>query len=248
MKKLLLLTIVVFSYIPAFATPQIPDKLIYEGKEYTLTSNYLEPYFERYPDKKPKVDNVTTALWRGYIATFEIENNEFFLKDIQIVKEMPDSAVLIELESVLHDIFPSQQRIKLDWFTGLLEFPYNKKKNSFLEYENYYLFEIDKGNIIKKKGFKANEFSKFKKLQFELLEKTGEYEKVVEQVKVEDRRIAKQLREELETLQKTKGYQNLPEEMKRGYLEIANPPEKSDREIKRLIEDNILNYLTKIIE
>ncbi|MDR0515679.1 MAG: hypothetical protein LBH25_01380 [Fibromonadaceae bacterium] len=54
----------------AFATAQEPDLLIHNGEKYDLTVNPMEPFFKENPEKRPPSPN--TALWRGYIATFEI--------------------------------------------------------------------------------------------------------------------------------------------------------------------------------
>ena len=51
-------------------TAQYPDKITYNGTEYSLNSNPLEPYFEKNPENRP--DMVSTALWRGYVGHFEI--------------------------------------------------------------------------------------------------------------------------------------------------------------------------------
>ena len=62
-----------------------PDKIIYDGKEHKLHSNPLEVYFEKFPDKKPKSEIRSSALWRGYVATFEFEDKSLYLKDIKIM-------------------------------------------------------------------------------------------------------------------------------------------------------------------
>src|SRR5690554_7604266 len=76
MKKtlLLILTICTIGILKADTalTAQYPDKIKFKGKEYNLNSNPLEPYFEKYPDKRPKGGIMSTALWRGYVAHFEI--------------------------------------------------------------------------------------------------------------------------------------------------------------------------------
>lgn len=84
--KRLLLTIIftLFSGLKVFATAQFPDKINYNGKEYNLNSNPLEVYFEKNPNKRPKSEVRSSALWRGYVATFEIIDNQLFLKDIEI--------------------------------------------------------------------------------------------------------------------------------------------------------------------
>jgi hypothetical protein len=64
-----------FPLLSAFATPQEPDILLFEGKEYPIYyQDLMEDYFVRNPDKKPDAgDFVRSNNWRGYIATFKIE-------------------------------------------------------------------------------------------------------------------------------------------------------------------------------
>ena len=45
----------------------------------------MESFFNKYPEKHPKKDlSHSTALWRGYLATFEIRGRQLYLKDIEI--------------------------------------------------------------------------------------------------------------------------------------------------------------------
>ena len=82
-----------------FATPQEPERLIYNGKEYSLQTHPLEKYFEKYKEKRPGVGEYwLSSLTRGYVATFEIKNKELFLKDIQVYDYSNDSS---QLKSVL---------------------------------------------------------------------------------------------------------------------------------------------------
>lgn len=169
----LIVALTSFLATEAFATAQIPDILIYKGEEYALFSNPLEEYFEKHPDEKPQSDVTNTALWRGYIATFEIKDNQLFIKDIEIqyYDEISDEYLW---RSVIEEVFPNQKEVKVDWFTGLLVIPQGKLVNYVhmgyaSTYENYILFEIDKGNLTKEKKFNHKEYEKFKKSNSEPL-------------------------------------------------------------------------------
>ena len=83
MKKVLFLLITVSVALNAFGTAQMPDKIIYKGRTYNLYSNPLEGYFERYPDRRPSEGIVSTALWRGYIATFEVKDGRLMVLDVE---------------------------------------------------------------------------------------------------------------------------------------------------------------------
>jgi len=185
MKTLLTLAFSLFLGLNVFATAQFPDKIIYNGKEYSLHSNPLEAYFEKYPDKRPKGGIMSTALWRGYVATFEVKENQLFLKDIEIEYNDTSSAKghQFKWRSVLKEVFPDQKDLKIDWLTGLLVISYGKLINYVhmgygSTYENYILLEIEKGDLRKEKQFKYKEYEKFKERQFHVFKQTDEYQKL----------------------------------------------------------------------
>lgn len=182
MKTILTLILTLFVRVNVFATAQYPDEIIYNGKEYNLHSNPLEAYFEKNPDKRPKGGVMSTALWRGYVATFEVKDNQLFLKDIEIEYHDTTSkeSYPYKWRSVIMKVFPDQKDIKIDWLTGLLVIPYGKLVNYVhmgygSTYKNYILLEIDKGDLKKEKRFKYKEYEKFKKRQFQVFKQTDEY-------------------------------------------------------------------------
>lgn len=178
--------ILLIGYSPSvFATAQIPDRIIHNGQEYSLNSNPLEGYFEKFPDKRPVGGIMSTALWRGYVATFEIKNSRLFLEDIEIEYEDITSMESdnIKFKSVINEVFPGQKEIILDWFTGLLVIPHGELVNYVhmgygSTYEKYILLEIDKGYLKQEKNFKHKEYEKFKEKQFQAFKRTEEYEKI----------------------------------------------------------------------
>lgn len=185
MKTILTLIFAFFLGLNVFATAQYPDKIIYNGKEYNLHSNPLELYFEKHPDKRPKGGIMSTALWRGYIATFEVKDNQLFLQNIEIEYQDATSkeSYNYKWKSVINEVFPDQKNIKIDWLTGLLVIPYGKLVNYVhmgygSTYKNYILLEIDKGELKKEKQFKYKEYENFKEMQFQAFKQTDEYKKI----------------------------------------------------------------------
>ena len=180
MKTLLITALAVASSSLAFATLQIPDKIIYDGKKYKLLSNPLESYFEKNPGKRPEDTRQSTALWRGYVATFEIKDNQLYVKDIEIEIGLPTYKNGFHIgpwKSVMKKVFPKQKLVKADWVTELLIVQTRKVAGhgNIQEYDDI-LLEIDKGKVIKTKTFKnAQEFDKFRKKQFQEYRKTDEY-------------------------------------------------------------------------
>jgi hypothetical protein len=185
MRTLLSVLILLFLGLRVLATAQYPDKIIYNGKEYYLHSNPLEAFFKTNPDKRPKGGIRSTALWRGYVATYEIRNNQLYVKDIEIecIDTSSKESFNYKWKSVFNEVFPNQKEFKVDWLTGLLVMPYGKLLNYVhmgygSTYKNYILLEIDKGDLKKERQFKHKEYEKFKERQFQAFKQTEEYKNI----------------------------------------------------------------------
>lgn len=171
--------------LTVFATAQYPDKIIYNGEDYSLHSNPLETFFEKYPDKRPKGGIMSTALWRGYVATFEVKDNQLYLKDIEIqyYDTILNESYSYKWRSFIKEVFPDIEAVKIDWLTGLLVIPHGNLVNYVhmgygSTYKYYILLEIDKGDLKKEKRFKYKEYEKFKERQFHVFKQTEEYKKL----------------------------------------------------------------------
>jgi hypothetical protein len=178
--------------LKVFATAQYPDKIIYNGKEYSLHSNPLEAYFEKNSDKRPKGGVMSTALWRGYVATFDVQDNQLFLKDIEIEYHDTTSteSYPYKWRSVITEVFPDQKERNLDWLTGLLVIPHGKMVNYVhmgygSTFKNYILLEFDKGNLKQEKRFKYKQYEKFKERQFKAFKQTEEYKKIKAELQID---------------------------------------------------------------
>ena len=163
--------------INLFATGQITDKINYKGNKYELLTLPLEDYFIKNPEKRPTPKIVSTGLWRGYIATFELINAEIFVKDIKVKDSFNGP-----YKSVFKKVFPNKKNVKLEWYSGLLVVVFGNatpKAVGLIIYENYIVLEVNKGNIVKEKQFNYNQFEVFKNNQFNFFRKTEDYNKVV---------------------------------------------------------------------
>jgi len=184
MRTLFIVIVTFFYSLTVFGTAQIPDKIIYHGKEYDLIYNPMEIYFKKNPFKIPEDACISTSLWRRYIATFEVKNNQLYLKDINIlVDDTTDHENRIKLKSIMNDVFPNQDIIKIDWLTGFLVLPYGEIVDYVhagydSTYENYLLLQFENGRFKKQKKFKYKEYEVFKEKQFEVFKKTEEYQKM----------------------------------------------------------------------
>jgi hypothetical protein len=182
-KILKLLFIFLLAVTPVFATPQIPDILIHEGKEYPIFTNWLDEYFQKFPDRNPKPDEyMCSALWRGYRATFATENGRIFLKDIAI-KVCGGNG-----EPALDKVTPNKERLYIDWANTLLRSAYGENRTdpysieSLDSYETYSLFEVVSGRISEVRHFSNTEFKAFRKRQAAAYIKTDEYKESLREV------------------------------------------------------------------
>ena len=143
----------------ALATGQEPDVLIYKGKTYDLFANPLEDF---YPDenKRPvffrqKGYVRSTGNWRGYVATWTIENNILYLVKIDAWTCNQNLKHCRKVE--LRNLFGSRYRdgkVKADWFSTDLRMPDGKMlRYVHMGYGSIYEREItltvDSGKVVK---------------------------------------------------------------------------------------------------
>jgi len=143
-----------------FGTVQIPDRILYNGKEYDLLRSFpMEYFFEKYPEKRPEW--IISLLWRGYVAAFRVKNNQLYLRDIGVL--VPNRGGF-SLESIFDELFPNQESVKADWITDTLVLPDGKRtRNTRYDsrYEYYILLEIENGNLISEKRLNHREYRRF---------------------------------------------------------------------------------------
>jgi hypothetical protein len=100
-------------------TAQMSERLIFEGEQVALLSNPLSEYFAL-GGRNPGFESRSTALWRGYVGTWEILNDRLYLVALEGTLESGDDA---SLESV----FPGfKERVFAHWFSGRLRIPQGK--------------------------------------------------------------------------------------------------------------------------
>jgi len=191
MKFRLLIIIFTFTISKIFATAQAPDKIIIENKEYNLLNNPLEFFFAKNPEFDPiyggkikmfdkyKIEIIpipfSTGNYRGYIATFKIENQLLKLIDIKIQNIESENREYI---SVYKELF-GDKNIILN-YSGILVIP----TGDFLDsanfgysylYSKYRLLTINNDKITKEKEIDKDDYLKFKVNQFTKYKKTNQY-------------------------------------------------------------------------
>ena len=186
MKLLIIIVIYLNVAINTFATAQFPDRLIYNGVRYNLTVNPMELYFNNNPDKRPRPNVTSSALWRGYIATFEIIQNELWVVDIIIDVSTFDyekRRFTNDYKSVIQECLDGRDRMKLDWFNGILILPQGR----IIEYvhmgydsiyENYVLILIENGNYIREINLNNVQYIRLRNNVRESFRNSSEYQEL----------------------------------------------------------------------
>lgn len=229
--------LIFFVSISSYSTPQMPDILVHNGIKYDLGKFYLESYFEKNPDKKNfiKSEFISTALWRGYVATFEIDNNQLFLTDLEV--ETHDEDHRLAMKSIFSEVFPDSKRVKLDYFNGVLWGGANKQQKLYsLDYDNYCIFEIKDGNIVKEKQLIAKEYKQFKKQQINAFEQSNQYKECVQQLKENHSKQSKdlaQFAQDLGEVEEAKYYRST---------------KFTDKEAREIIRYNIFDFISEFVE
>jgi hypothetical protein len=186
MKTLFAFLVWIFCCTSAFATAQTSDRIVVDGKEYYLFGNPMEEYFEKYPDKRPEIKVQSTGLWRGYVATLQVKGNELYVIDIEIEK---GRGRMTAYKSVFSKVFPKQESVKMNWFTGLLVIPTGEEiddeygRSAFWgieagTYERYMVLAVENGIITGKREYSTDEYHDFNRRQFEAFKKSDEYKKI----------------------------------------------------------------------
>lgn len=155
MKKVLSFFILSLLSIAIYATEQTPDYLLYKGNKLTLYTGWghpspLQTYFQQKEIKYP-FKAFSTANYRGHIATWEIENNKFLLKEIKVSDDIykPDKYNI----NSKSDTLISDGKVYADWFSGVLQCSFEK--------ESYY-FYVKNGEIVDKQIISEKDYEKIR--------------------------------------------------------------------------------------
>jgi hypothetical protein len=145
--------------IVAFATSQQPDVLIYKGKSYDLFANPLEDFYKgkrTRPSFRVKPNVISTGNWRGYVATWSLENGSLYLLKIDawICRDWDEkSCRMVNLKNLFGNRY-LEGRVRADWFSGNLRMP----DGELLQYvhmgygsvyERELTFIVESGKVVK---------------------------------------------------------------------------------------------------
>lgn len=104
-------------------TAQFGEKLIFEGHDMVMFSEPLGDYFAL-GGNKPEFGPSCTALWRGYVGTWEIVDDRLYM--VKLTGTLKDGT-----EATLETVFPGYpDRVFAHWYSGTLQLP----EGELLEY------------------------------------------------------------------------------------------------------------------
>ena len=191
-RRLFVLSALLLFASPALATAQYPDRIVYDEQTYALFTNPLNRYFKDNPERHPSEANDTegritsSALWRGYIATFAIENELLVLRDFEVLRSTGDPDEFdTEFVSEIDRFFDTLDSRVLDWYSGIMVIPRGEMVQYVhmgyaSVYESYLLLRVENGRIKETATFSADEFLEYKRRQFAVFRGTDEYRELID--------------------------------------------------------------------
>ena len=127
-------------------TAQIGERLIYDGREVSMCSQPLDGYFAL-GGRSPEFESNCTALWRGYVGTWEIVGDRLYI--VSLSGTLKDGT-----DATLETVFPGYpDRVFAHWYTGTLRIPEGKRLEDVhmgyaSTYERDRLHKIEKGVVV----------------------------------------------------------------------------------------------------
>lgn len=161
-------------------TPQIPDKLLYEGREYEWKgySPAIE-YFKNNNLNPPKEALETTANYGYFIFTYSILESELFLVDVKIL--VRDKIEIFDFKSVFSIFFPKRDKIPMNFYSSIQVIPYgkliSKTRNEWSDtyYKKYLIIDFNNGEVESEYDINYKKFKLLKKELFKKFKNTSTY-------------------------------------------------------------------------
>ncbi len=107
-------------------TAQAMEKLIFNGKAIHMASEPLASYISNLKEK-PKLFPPSSGCWRGYYGTWEIKDDRLYL--IALECYTANMAERNYWQVGMDFIFPDQERVFAEWFTGEIRIPQGEMLN-----------------------------------------------------------------------------------------------------------------------
>jgi len=169
MRKLFAAPLIIFfftlSAFRTFASPQMPDYIIFKGDTLATYNLLIEEYFQLLakPDEGKLFglsfrDGSSFSCWRGYQAIYKIDNDSLFLVDIIHCGErrngkIDKAASAEKMKEIFKDKFLND-RVYINWFSGDMKFPLTNKALRWdgvfdTIYEREKVITISSGKVLK---------------------------------------------------------------------------------------------------
>lgn len=126
-------------------TAQFPERLLYEEQDLSLCDTPLSTYFAL-RGVAPDFIATCSALWRGYVGTWEIVGHRLYL--IGLEGTLADGRA-----ASLATLFPDHpQRVFAHWYTGSLRVPQGRQieyvhAGYASRFERDLLFDVERGVV-----------------------------------------------------------------------------------------------------
>ncbi len=164
------------------ATAQLSDLLIVKGKEFALNTNPLEAALQKKQWTPPANAVITSANWRGYLATWEIRDDKLFLKDVTITVSDPKEERGMTRKRITGDLYPGAAEVFADWYTGALIVPDGEMTRYVhmgygSSFDHYQVFRVHAGKVVEHLSMTGAEFEAYKERKFAAFRKTDAYVK-----------------------------------------------------------------------
>jgi hypothetical protein len=160
-KSFSVLIALITTQVIILATPQAPDRIIYEGKVHMLFANPLESLYDSGP-KRPNFftwpKSISSGNWRGYVATWKIEDGLLHLTQIDswiCDSADSDNCKQADLKELFGEKFKND-KIKAEWYTGELRIPEGRElRYVHLGYSSVFeketILTVKSGEVISKR-------------------------------------------------------------------------------------------------
>nr|WP_136252413.1 hypothetical protein [Ningiella ruwaisensis] len=164
-----------------FSTAQIPDAIEINEVKYRLNTNPLEQYLTEIKWEISEIATISSANWRGYVASWKVEAGNLLLTDMTIGVASKTEEHRYDQVSILNSIFPNKNKIFANWYSGALIVPYGEMTNYVhmgygSSYEKYIVLQINQGVVIEHLDISAVEFETYKRIKFQTFKETEKFQ------------------------------------------------------------------------
>lgn len=191
MKKLLKTVLLAIAFIlpgVALATAQFPEIIHIGGNEHALNTNPLAAHLEHTGWTPPADAVISSANWRGYIASWEVKNDQLFLIDVTIRLHGTARGDYVK-KSIIEDLFPSvSDGVIANWFSGALIVPQGEITHYVhmgygSSYESYQVLRIESGQVIEHLTLSDDEFDAYRDKKFKAFTSTDEFKESLDELR-----------------------------------------------------------------